>query len=156
MSLGETLELELRTALKAKDALRVSVIRRIRNAVKNREIEIRERLDDDGIIAVISSLVKQTKESIRAFEEGKRSDLVAKESSELEILTSFLPQPLSEDEIVQRIDAAIADLQAASPADLGRVMKAIMPELRGRSDGSRVNELVKERLTSIAGSEGTS
>jgi hypothetical protein len=132
--------------MKAKETLRLSTIRLIRAAIKNREIEVREELDDPAVIDILSSLVKQRKESAQVYRENERPDLAAKEEAELEILQEFLPEPLSEEEVLALIEAAIAETGAASARDMGRVMKIVSVRTKGRADGKRVSDLVKERL----------
>ncbi len=147
MSLVEQLNDAMKEAMKAKDALRLSTIRLIRSAVKNREIEVRGELDDEAVIEVLSSLVKQRRESAQVYRDNDRPELAEKEEAELLILQEFLPAQLSEVELLALIDAAIAEVGAASPRDMGKVMKVVSARTRGRADGKRVSELVKERLS---------
>lgn len=146
MSLVEQLNDAMKKAMKAKDALRLSTIRLIRSAVKNREIEVRGELDDEAVIEVLSSLVKQRRESAQVYRDNDRPELAEKEEAELRILQEFLPAQLSEEELLALIDAAIAEVGASSPRDMGKVMKIVSARTRGRADGKRVSELVKERL----------
>ncbi len=144
--LRDRLNEEMKQAMKARDEIRLSVIRLIRSSVKNREIESRHDLSDGDITEVISSLVKQRRESIRMFGEAGRTDLVEKEEKELAVLFSFLPQQLSREEIEALVAQAIAESGAQGPKDMGKVMKAIMPHVTGRADGSLVSTVVKEKL----------
>jgi hypothetical protein len=146
MSLNQRLNVAMKEAMKAKETLRLSTIRLIRSAIKNREIEVREELDDPAVIDILSSLVKQRKESAQIYRENERLDLAAKEEAELEILQEFLPEQLSEEEVLGMIEAAIAETGAASARDMGRVMKIVSVQTKGRADGKRVSDLVKERL----------
>jgi hypothetical protein len=146
MSLNQRLNDAMKEAMKAKETLRLSTIRLIRAAIKNREIEVREELDDPAVIDILSSLVKQRKESAQVYRENERLDLAAKEEAELEILQEFLPEQLSEEEVLAMIEAAIAETGAASARDMGRVMKIVSVRTKGRADGKRVSDLVKERL----------
>jgi hypothetical protein len=146
MSLNQRLNDAMKEAMKAKETLRLSTIRLIRSAIKNREIEVREELDDPAVIDILSSLVKQRKESAQIYRENERLDLAAKEEAELEILQEFLPEQLSEEEVLGMIEAAIAETGAASARDMGRVMKIVSVQTKGRADGKRVSDLVKERL----------
>ena len=143
MSLEERLLDEMKQAMKANDKLRLSTIRMIRTAVKNKEIDQRKKLDDDTILRVIQGMVKKGEESIEQFKLGGRADLVEKETKEIEILKSYLPQALSQEEIVRIIDQTIEETQASSLKDLGKVMKSIMPKLGGRAGGALINQLVK-------------
>ncbi len=147
MSLVEQLNDAMKEAMKAKDALRLNTIRLIRSAVKNREIEVRGELDDAAVIEVLSSLVKQRREAAQVYRDNNRPELAEKEEAELLILQEFLPAQLSEVELLALIDAAIAEVGAASPRDMGKVMKVVSARTRGRADGKRVSELVKERLS---------
>ena len=147
MGLEERLVEEMKQAMKSNDKLRLSTIRMVRTALKNKEIELRMKLSDDDIFKVIHGMVKKGEESIDQFQAGGRMDLVEKERKESEILKSFLPEPLSREEMLKIIDETIKDTQASSLKDLGKVMKSVMPKLGGKADGKLVNELVKERLS---------
>jgi len=147
MGLEDRLVEEMKGAMKSNDKLRLSTIRMIRSASKNREIELRKKLADEEIIKVIQGMVRKGEESIEQFEAGGRNDLVEKEKQEMEILKSFLPQAMTREEILQVIDQSIQETQASSLKDLGRVMKSVMPKIEGKADGKRVNQLVKERLS---------
>ena len=147
MSLTERLEDEMRSALRSRDKLRLSVVRMARAAVKNKEIEERKKLDDGAIIKVISGLVKKGEESLVHFQQANRLDLIEKEEEELRILRSFLPQQLSRDEILALVDEATKETDAIDMKDLGKVMKSLMPKTAGRADGKIVHQLVREKLS---------
>jgi uncharacterized protein YqeY len=147
MSLDERLTEEMKQAMKSNDKLRLSTIRMIRSTVKNKEIELRKKLDDEEIQKVIQGMVRKGEESVEQFQSGGRMDLVEKEKKEIEILKSFLPQPMSQEEILRIIDQSIEETQASSLKDLGRVMKSVIPKLGGKVDGRLINQLVKERLS---------
>ena len=147
MSLDERLLEEMKQAMKSNDKLRLSTIRMIRNAVKNKEIEQRKKLDDDDVLRVIQGMMRKNEESVEQFQIGGRMDLVEKEKKEIEILKSFLPESLSKEEILKMIDQSIEETQASSLRDLGKVMKSVMPKLAGKADGKLINQLVKERLS---------
>jgi len=147
MGLEERLVEEMKQAMKSNDKGKLSTIRMIRSTVQNKEIELRKPLDDDGILRVIQGMVKKSEESIEQFKVGGRMDLVEKEMKEIETLKSFLPQPLSREEVLKIIDQTIEETKASSLKDLGKVMKSIMPKLGGKVDGTLVNQLVKERLS---------
>jgi uncharacterized protein YqeY len=148
MTLEDRLVEEMKQAMKSSDKLRLSTIRMIRTAVKNKEIEQRKPLDDEGIIRVIQGMVRKSEESVEQFKAGGRMDLVEKETKEIETMKSYLPQPLSREDVLKIIDQAIEETQATSLKDLGKVMKSIMPKLGGKADGALVNQWVKERLSS--------
>jgi uncharacterized protein YqeY len=147
MSLEEKLVEEMKQAMKSNDKLRLSTIRMIRS-VKNKEIELmRKKLEDEEVIKVIQVMVRKGEESVEQFQTGGRVDLVEKEKKEIEILKSFLPQPLSQEELLMIIDQSIQETQASSAKDIGKVMKSIMPKIGGKADGKLINQLVKERLS---------
>src|SRR4030043_1687450 len=137
----------MKQAMKTNDKLRLSTIRMIRTAVKNKEIEQRKKLDDDSILRVIQGMVRKGEESIEQFKLGGRTDLVEKETKEIEILESYLPKPLSQEEILKIIEQTIEETQASSLKDLGKVMKSVMPRLGGRAEGTLNTQLDKERLS---------
>jgi uncharacterized protein YqeY len=147
MSLEERLVQEMKEAMKSNDKLRLSTIRMIRSTVKNKEIELRKPLDDGEIQKAIQGMVRKGEESVEQFKLGGRMDLVEKESKEIEILKSFLPQALTREEIVKIIDETIEETQSTSLKDIGKLMKSVMPKLQGKADGKLVNQLVKERLS---------
>jgi len=147
MSLEERLVDEMKQAMKSNDKVRLSTIRMIRSAVKNKEIDLRNTLDDAEILRVIQGMVRKSEDSIEQFKAGGRMDLVEKETKEIEILKSYLPQALSSEDVVRIIDESIQETQASSLKDLGKVMKSVMPKLTGKADGKLINQLVKERLS---------
>ena len=146
MPLRDQLTEEMKTAMKAKDEITLATVRQIRSVVKNREIEKKCELDDQGICEVIASLVKQRRESIRMFAEAGRDDLVQKEERELQVLLGFLPEQLTREEIVSLVDRIVIESGAQGAKDMGRVMKLVTPHTAGRADGKLVSEVVKDRL----------
>jgi uncharacterized protein len=146
MSLKDQLNESMKTAMKARDALRLSAVRMILSMVKNREIDQKKDLNDQDIIEVISTLAKQRRESIRMYGEGNRPDLVEKEEAELEILLGFLPAQLSTAEIEALVDRIISETGALGARDMGRVMKALTPLTAGKADGKAVSDSVKQKL----------
>lgn len=147
MNLNEQLIEAMKTAMKAKDSLRLNAIRLIRTAIKNREIDERRELNDQEVIGVLSTLVKQRKESAQVYREGGRPELAEKEEQELAIIQEFLPTQLGEEEIRVIIEAAVSETGAASMKDMGKVMKVVSGKTLGRADGRLVSELVKARLS---------
>ncbi len=147
MGLEERLIEEMKQAMKSNDKLRLSAIRMIRSALKNKEIELRKKLEDEEAAKVIQAMVRKSEESVEQFQAGGRTDLVDKEKKEIEIMKSFLPQPLSQEEILKIIDQSIQETQASSMKDIGKVMKLVMPKIGGKADGKLINQLVKERLS---------
>lgn len=146
MTLRDRLNEEMKGAMKARDEVRLSAIRLIRSSVKNREIELRRELSEQEVIEVVATLVKQRRESIRMFGEAGRTDLVEKEEKELALLLEFLPQQLTRNEVEALVVRAIAESGAQGARDMGKVMKALMPEVAGKADGSLVSAIVKEKL----------
>jgi uncharacterized protein YqeY len=146
MSLKEQLNESMKTAMKARDNLRLSAVRMVRSAIKNREIDCRVEMDDKGIIEVISTLAKQRRESIRMYQEGNRPDLVQQEEAELAVLMEFMPTQLSAEEINALIDRIISETGAQGAKDMGRVMKMLTPLTAGKADGKTVSDAVKQKL----------
>lgn len=147
MTLKERLNEEMKGAMKARNDLRLSTIRMVRAAVKNREIEEKHEFDDREIGEVLASLVKQRRESIRLFREGGRIDLAEKEEHELAVLQEFLPPQLDEAELEELVLKTISECGAVGIKDLGKVMKALAPQVAGRADGKVVAETVKAKLS---------
>lgn len=146
MTLQTQLNDAMKEAMKAKDSLRLNAIRLIKTAVKNREIDERRELGEQEVIAVLSSLVKQRKESAQVYRDNDRPELAEKEELELAVIQSFLPAQLDEAGIRKLIEEAVAETGAASPKDMGKVMKIVSAQTLGRADGKLVSELVKARL----------
>jgi uncharacterized protein YqeY len=147
MSLYDDIVADLKKSLKDQHKERLSVLRGLKTAIKNKQVELREQPTDDQIRGVISSEIKKRKEAIEQFGQGSRQDLVEKEENELKILSSYLPPQLSTEEIKGILTQAIEEISATSPKDLGRVMKSVMPKLAGRADGREVNRIARELLS---------
>lgn len=148
MALKEKLAEEMKSALKARDKTRLSTVRLILDATNKKEIEQgRQALDDDGVIKVLSAMIRKGEEALDQFKKGGRQDLVDEESRQLDILKSFLPQQLSVTEIRSLINEAIDETKAVDLRDLGKVMKILMPKVSGKADGKTVNQMVRERLS---------
>ena len=148
MSLKEQLTADMKEAMKAKEAgkQRLSVIRLVRGAIRQLEIDGKKELGDEDVLGVISKEAKQRRDAIEEFKKGGRDDLVAAAEAEIAILMEYLPKQLSKDEIQSLVQEAIAASGATSPKDMGKVMKELMPKVKGRADGKLVNEIVKELL----------
>lgn len=142
----EMIQSDLKEALKSKDQLRVSVLRFLLAAIQNREIEKQQELTDEEVISVIQKQVKERKESIEAFKQGKREDLARKEEDELGILNKYLPQQMSVDELKKIVEETVKESGASGPDDFGKVMGNLMPKIKGRADGQMVAGLVKDFL----------
>jgi hypothetical protein len=144
--LKEKLNSDLKQALRDRDKLRVSVIRLVLSAVKNTEIAKRAELEETDILGVIAKEAKQRKESIEAFKRGDRQDLVDQEEAELAILMEYLPKQMSRDEIIAAARKVIAEAGAQGLSDKGKVMGKLIPQLKGRAEGSQINAVVSELL----------
>lgn len=148
MSLILRVDGDLKASLKGGEALKVSVLRLLKAAVKNRQIASGRELTDEEVLSVIASLAKQRKESIEQFSKGGREDLAEKERLELAILNSYMPAQLAPEEIERMILQAMDESGAKGAADLGEVMRVLMPRIRGLADGKWVNKRVRELLQS--------
>lgn len=146
MSLLERIDGDLKKSMKARDAERLSAIRMLKAGIKNRQIERGSAFSEDDILSVISSMMKQRRESVEQYAKAGRADLATKEEAEMHILEGYLPEQLSDEEVVKIIREAIAEASATSARDMGRVMKLVMPRVKGRADGKFVNEKAKELL----------
>jgi len=147
MNLKEKIISELTDAMKAKDAARLVALRMLKAALMNREVERGRALDDGEARQVVSALVKQRRDSIEQFTKGGRKDLADKETAEIVVLEGYLPPAVDASELENAVDAAIASTGATSAKDMGRVMKAVMADLAGKTiDGKAVNELVRRKL----------
>ncbi|HUB08439.1 MAG TPA: GatB/YqeY domain-containing protein [Myxococcales bacterium] len=154
MSLRQRVEDELRGAMKAMasggDPLKLETCRMLKSAVKYREIELGQPLDDAGVMAVVGSLIKQRRDSVEQYRAGGRPDAAAKEEAEIVILQAFLPTQLGEAELGKLVDEAIAETGAKGPKDMGQVMKVLKVKAAGRAEGKTLSELVKARLSGSA------
>jgi len=147
MSMNDQVGADIAAAMKARDASRLSALRMLKAAVMNKGVEKGRDLDDAEVLQVIASLVKQRRDSIEQFTKAGRTDLVDKETAELNILQAYLPAGATPDEINAAVAEAIAETGASSPKDMGKVMKAVMPKLAGKNaDGKAVNEAVRRTL----------
>ncbi len=146
MTLKERINEDMKAAMRAREADRLSAIRLLLAAIKQKEVDERVAADDAAVTAIIEKLIKQRRDSIEQFDKGGRQDLVARETAELTLLTSYLPQQMSEAELVAAVDAAIAETGAAGPQAMGKVMALLKPRLAGRADMGKASALVKQKL----------
>ncbi len=147
MSLRDRLTEDLKLAMKARDQLRMDVIRMIKAAVLNKEVEMKKDLDDAEMSRIMTTMIKQRKEAMEQFEKGNRAELAAKERQEISIIESYLPQALSPEELARTVDSVIRETGASSAKDMGAVMKAVMAKLAGQPvDGKQVSDLVRSKL----------
>lgn len=146
MSLKEQLTNDMKEAMKAHEKERLAVIRMVRGAIKQQEIDGKTELDDEGVIAVMSKEIKMRKDSLAEFQKGGRDDLVAKTQAEIDFLMPYMPAQLSEDEVRKLVQEAVAQTGAATVKDMGKVMGVLMPKVKGRADGKLVNMIVRDLL----------
>ena len=146
MALIDTLKEEQKLAMKAKDKPRLGTIRLALSAIKQREVDEQITLGDDDIIAVLTKMVKQRRDSVAQYESAGREDLAEVERVEITVLEEFMPQPLTEDEVTALIEGAIAESGAAGMQDMGKVMGVLKPQIQGRADMGKVSGLVRSKL----------
>jgi uncharacterized protein YqeY len=151
MDIKARLAEEMKQAAKARDKLRLSTIRLMRNAITNAELEKGKDLDDTAVIEILGKLARQYEDSIEAYKKGNRADLVEKETAELNVLKRFLPQALSPEEIAEMVKGAIERLGATTQKDMGKVMQELKSEYVGRASGKDVSEEVKRQLAANSG-----
>lgn len=146
MALRQQLTEDMKVALKERNQFRLDTLRMVISAVKNKEIENKGELSDEVIISLMGTLVKQRKEAAQLYKQGGRDDLAEKEEQEIDILKSYLPEQMSEEELAKVVEDAISETGASSMADMGKVMKTVMSKVAGKADGGLVNALVKKSL----------
>jgi uncharacterized protein YqeY len=146
MSLKERITEDMKTAMRAKETVRLSAIRLLLAAIKQKEVDERVVVDDAMTIAIIDKLLKQRRDSVTQYEAAKREDLAAIERQEIEVLSTYMPAGLSEAEIDAAVQAAIAETGASGPADMGKMMAALKPRLAGRADMAQVSAKIKAAL----------
>jgi uncharacterized protein YqeY len=146
MSLAERLNEDMKQAMKSQDKFKLSVIRMVRSSIKNLEIDLKRALDDNEVLDVLGREIKQRKDSLQEFEKAGRDDLADNLKAELVILAEYQPQQLTEDEVKAIVQETIEQVGASSKADMGKVMTALMPKVKGRADGKIVNQFVQQLL----------
>ncbi|HSL23025.1 MAG TPA: GatB/YqeY domain-containing protein [Vicinamibacterales bacterium] len=147
MKLTERINTDLANAMRARETLKLGALRMLKTAFTNKSVEKGHDLEDAEAMQVINTLIKQRRDSIEQFQKGGRQDLADKEAAEITVLEAYLPPPISEAELSEAIEAAVTETGAASPRDMGKVMKAVMAKLADRAaDGRVVSEMVKRRL----------
>ena len=151
MSIQTRMQEDLKQAMRAKDALRRSVLRYLRSEIHNAEIAQQKELDDEGVLAVLSRQAQQRRDSIEAYEGANRQDLVDREKGDLAIILEYLPQQLTRAEIDSLVEQAIAETGAGGPSDMGKVMGQLMPQVRGRAEGREVNASASAALRRLSG-----
>ncbi|KIL41705.1 aspartyl-tRNA amidotransferase [Gordoniibacillus kamchatkensis] len=146
MSLSERLNEDMKQAMKTQDKFKLSVIRMVRAAIKNIEIDTKRTLDDNEVLDVLGREIKQRKDSLQEFEKAGRDDLAETVKAEIAVLNEYMPQQLTEEEVKAIVQQTIQETGASSKADMGKVMGALMPKVKGRADGKLVNQLVQQLL----------
>ncbi|GGH26725.1 GatB/YqeY domain-containing protein [Paenibacillus segetis] len=146
MNLSERLNEDMKQAMKSQDKFKLSTIRMVRATMKNLEIDLKRTLNDNEVLDILSREIKQRKDALQEFEKAGRNDLAEKVKAEAEILAEYLPEQLSEEEIKVIVQQTIQETGASSKADIGKVMSALMPKVKGRADGKLVNQAVQQLL----------
>lgn len=149
MTMKTRLTDDMKQAMRDRDVLRRDVIRYLRSEVRNQEIRDQKELDDAGVVQVLSRQAQQRRDSIEVYRDADRQDLVEKEESELSVILSYLPQQMTSEEITSLVQQVVAEVGASGPADMGKVMGAIMPQVRGKAEGREVNAIVQQTLRSL-------
>lgn len=149
-TLKERIDADLKDAMRSKNELNTSVLRMLKSAIKYKEVEPGAKaLDDNAVLQVIASLIKQRRDSVEQFKAGGRADMAEKEEKEIAILQAYLPQQLSAEELKAEVTAAIAAAGAKSQKDMGAVMKVLMPKVQGRAEGKVISDEVKAQLSKL-------
>ena len=148
MDLKQILLSDLKGAMKSRDSLKVDTLRLIVSEIKNKEIDLHEELGDGDITALLTTQIKRRKEAASLYEQGGRTDLKEKEEKEMAFIQTYLPEPVGEEELKQRIGEVIAETGAQGPKDMGKVMKVVVPEFKGKAEGDQIRKLVTELLAS--------
>ena len=149
MTMKTRLTDDMKQAMRDRDVLRRDVIRYLRSEVRNQEIRDQKELDDAGVIQVLSRQAQQRRDSIEVYRDADRQDLVEKEESELSVILSYLPRQMTSEEITDLVQQVVAEVGASGPADMGKVMGAIMPQVRGKAEGREVNAIVQQTLRNL-------
>ena len=147
MSIRQTISDDMKTFMRAKDTARLGAIRLLQAAIKQKEVDERIELNDDQIFSVIQKMLKQRKDSIEAYQKASRQDLIDQEQLEIEVLSKYMPEPLSEEEINQYIEEAIATTGASDMKDMGKVVGILKSKVAGRADMAEVSKLVRQKLS---------
>lgn len=146
MNLSDRLNEDMKQAMKSKDKFTLSTIRMVRSTIKYLEIDLKRTLDDNEVLDILSREIKQRKDALQEFETAGRDELAANTKAEIEIISKYLPEQLSEEEIKVIVQQTIQETGASSKADMGKVMSALMPKVKGRADGKIVNQAVQQFL----------
>ena len=149
MTLSERINSDMINYMKSKDSFSLGVVRMVKGAIQLEKINLKRELNDDEVVAVIAKQIKMRNDSISEFEKGNRTDLVDQYQKEIDILKKYMPEQLSEEDILKIIDEAFASINPTGPKDMGLIMKEISPKLKGRADMGKVNALIKDKLANL-------
>ena len=147
MALKEKITVDMQDAMRSKDSEKLNAIRLLRSSIKQKEVDDRVEIDDTMILNIIEKMLKQRRDSIEAFKKANRDDLVAKEEFEVQLLQTYMPEPLSSEDVEKEIDSAIKAADAKSMKDMGTVMNAVKSKVSGRANMAEVSQKIKEKLT---------
>ncbi len=147
MSIRQTISDDMKTFMRAKDTARLGAIRLLQASIKQKEVDERIELNDDQILSVIQKMLKQRKDSIEAYQQANRQDLIDQEQLEIEVLTKYMPEPLSDEEINQYIEEAVASTGASDMKDMGKVVGVLKSKVAGRADMAEVSKQVRQKLS---------
>ena len=149
MTLKSRLDEDMKNAMRNRDTQRRDVIRFLRSEIRNQEIRAQDELDDQGVVQVLSRQAQQRRDSIQVFRDAERQDLVEKEEAELAVILEYMPQQMGAEEITALVEKVVAEVGASGPGDMGKVMGAIMPQVRGKAEGREVNAIVQQTLRNL-------
>lgn len=147
MSIKQTISEDMKTLMRAKDTARLGAVRLLQASIKQKEVDERIELTDDQVLSVIQKMLKQRKDSIEAYQKANRQDLIDQEQLEIDVLTKYMPEPLSDAEVSKIIDDVIAEVNATDMKDMGKVVGVLKSQISGRADMGQVSKIVREKLT---------
>jgi uncharacterized protein YqeY len=147
MSIKQTISEDMKTFMRAKDTARLGAVRLLQASIKQKEVDERIELTDDQVLSVIQKMLKQRKDSIEAYQKANRQDLIDQELLEIDVLTKYMPEPLSDAEVSKIIDNVIAEVNATDMKDMGKVVGVLKSQISGRADMGQVSKIVREKLT---------
>ena len=147
MSIKQTISEDMKTFMRAKDTARLGAVRLLQASIKQKEIDDRVELTDDQVLSVIQKMLKQRKDSIEAYQKADRQDLIDQEQLEIDVLSKYMPEPLTDDEVSKIIDEVISELNATDMKDMGKVVGVLKSKISGRADMGQVSKIVREKLT---------
>ena len=147
MSIKQTISEDMKTFMRAKDTARLGAVRLLQASIKQKEIDDRVELTDDQVLSVIQKMLKQRKDSIEAYQKADRQDLIDQEQLEIDVLSKYMPEPLTDDEVSKIIDEVISEVNATDMKDMGKVVGVLKSKISGRADMGQVSKIIREKLT---------